>query len=65
MPDTDGLELIAGLRARGWAGRAVLITGFPEAALKARAELAGYERVLEKPLVDTALVKAVDGLLGG
>ncbi|MBO9707417.1 MAG: response regulator [Caulobacter sp.] len=64
MPDADGLELIVGLRKRGWSGRALLITGFPESGLHAKAASAGYERVLEKPLVDAALVRAVDGLLG-
>lgn len=64
MPDTDGLALIEGLRTRGWSGRAVLITGFPEHDLRRRAQIAGYDRVLEKPLFDAALVKAVDGLLG-
>jgi FixJ family two-component response regulator len=63
MPDADGLNLILGLHERGWSGRALLITGFPEDGLAAKALSAGYERVLEKPLVDLALVKAVDGLL--
>lgn len=64
MPDADGIQLISSLRARGWAGRALLITGFPEAGLAAKARSAGYAAVLEKPLVDAALVKAVDGLFG-
>lgn len=63
MPDADGLELIRSLRTRGWSGRAVMITGFPEQGLERRAQLAGFDQVLDKPLVDAVLVKAVDGLL--
>lgn len=63
MPDIDGLELIAALRASGWLGRAILITGFPHADLTARALEAGFEEVMEKPVSEPALLLAVDRLM--
>jgi FixJ family two-component response regulator len=63
MPGADGLELIAALRAKGWHGRALLITGYPEPGLRQKAVAAGYETLLEKPLADGALVAAVEALL--
>jgi len=62
-PGQDGLQLIHGMRTRGWSGRALLITGPIEAGLVREAEDAGYDRVLQKPLVDAALVRAVEALL--
>ncbi|PLR28646.1 response regulator [Caulobacter zeae] len=65
MPGADGLDVLARLRERRWAGRALLITGYPEPGLRAKAQALGYERVLEKPLADAALLKAVDVLMSG
>jgi len=63
MPDVDGLTLIAALRASGWPGRAIMITGYPHAELTAQALAAGFESVLEKPVSETALLLAVDRLM--
>lgn len=64
MPEANGLELLARLRAAGWAGPAILITGYPEPDLAARALQAGFMHVLAKPLVDGALANTIAGLLG-
>lgn len=50
LPDGDGIALLGALRARGWTGRAVLMTGYPSPALTAEAEAIGYAALLEKPL---------------
>jgi len=63
MPDVDGLELMAALRARGWLGRGVLITGLPRQELTERALAAGFEGVLEKPVSEASLLMVVDRLL--
>lgn len=64
MPDIDGLELMAALRAVGWLGRGVLIADRPAEDLNARAVAAGFEGVLEKPVSEASLLLAVDRLLG-
>lgn len=64
MPDADGLRVLDGLRARGWTGPALLITGFPADNLSARARAAGFDRVIEKPFVDAAFLEAVARLVG-
>lgn len=50
LPDGDGIALLAGLRGRGWTGRAVLVTAFPSEQLARNAQSAGYAAVIEKPL---------------
>jgi len=64
MPDADGLTVLRTLRERGWNGSALLITGFPGKALSEQAIAAGFDRVLPKPLVDGALIDAVERLVG-
>lgn len=60
MPEIDGLLILRRLREMGWRGQALLITGFPSQDLVDRALAAGYSRVIEKPLVEAALVDAVE-----
>jgi len=59
MPEIDGLLILTRLREMGWQGQALLVTAFPSARLVGQALAAGYSRVIEKPLVDAALVDAV------
>lgn len=61
LPDGDGVQLLSDLKARGWSGRAVLITGYPSAALAAKAAAGGYAALLEKPLRSHALLDALAG----
>ncbi|CAN5444169.1 hypothetical protein BH10PSE3_BH10PSE3_20050 [soil metagenome] len=59
MPEIDGLSILRRLRELGWQGQALLISAFPSARLVDQALAAGYSRVIEKPLVEAALVDAV------
>ncbi|MCW3849627.1 response regulator [Sphingomonas sp. LB-2] len=59
LPESDGVELLRGLRARGWSGGAVLVTAFPSDELRQAAEAVGYAAVMEKPLRQEALLGAL------
>jgi len=50
LVDGNGVEVLRALRATGWRGRAILVTGTASPALRAEALAAGYADVLEKPL---------------
>ena len=63
MDEFDGLAVLRRLRADGWQGPAMLITAFPSAELKAEAREAGFCDIIEKPLLDHALVGAVARIL--
>ncbi|TCS03921.1 response regulator [Caulobacter sp. BK020] len=65
MPEIDGLLILGRLRDLGWQGQAVLITAFPSARLLDQALAAGYSRVVEKPMVEAALVDAVERAVAG
>jgi FixJ family two-component response regulator len=59
LPDSDGLSLLAGLRRRGWAGRAILVTAFPTPDLASAARGAGFSALIEKPLRQQELLGAL------
>ncbi len=59
LPDGNGIALLRALKARGWTGRAVLMTGYPSPALTAEAEASGYAALLEKPLRTHELLGAL------
>lgn len=61
LPDGDGIALLRALQARGWTGRAVLMTGYPSPALTAEAAATGYAALLEKPLRTHELLGALGG----
>lgn len=63
MPQTDAIELLAQLRNQGWAGKSVVISGFPDRMWEAKARAAGYDAVLSKPISASVLVRTVAGLL--
>jgi len=63
MPQIDGVALLAALRAAGWGGPALLITGFASHEVEARALAAGYALVIEKPLVEQAVGEAVERMI--
>jgi len=56
MSDVDGITMLNRLRASGWRGAAILITGFNAGNLAERAADEGYHAVLEKPLKDRQLL---------
>jgi two-component system response regulator FixJ len=56
MPDMNGIDLAGRLRNRDIAAPVVLITGYPDENISARAEAAGVRHVLLKPLLEESLV---------
>jgi two-component system, LuxR family, response regulator FixJ len=58
MPGMSGMELIKQLRDRKIAAPAILIISHPNAALSARAKLAGVP-IVEKPFLGNALVEKI------
>lgn len=65
MPAMDGLELVRMLRAREIATPVVMITGQATRDLRFRAEKLGVRSVIEKPLPDGELLKAVQAAIAG
>ena len=63
MPGTNGLELLAALRGRGWLLPAILMTSNPSPELRERVITAGAVLV-EKPLLGNTLIAAIDATLG-
>jgi len=63
MPDINGLDLVAQLRSRGIDAPVVLITGYPDNNIAARAEAAGVKHVMRKPLLEDSLVKQIRGAI--
>lgn len=64
LPDSNGLAVLRALRAGGFRGRAILVTGYPSRELSAKARQEGFLCVLNKPLGDRALREAVASLSG-
>jgi FixJ family two-component response regulator len=67
LPDTNGMQLIEGLRARHIAAPAILIVGHPYARLARQAAAAGVP-IVEKPLFGNTLlakIKEVCGISNG
>jgi FixJ family two-component response regulator len=59
MPDMNGLDLVASLRGNNIAAPVILITGYPDDNIAARAAAAGIEHVLLKPLLGESLAKHI------
>ena len=59
MPDMNGIELVDQLRKRDVAAPVILITGYPDGNIPARAAAAGVKDVLRKPLLDESLVSQI------
>jgi FixJ family two-component response regulator len=56
---SDGVQLLASLRASGWSGHALLVTAYPSNDLRRTAEAAGYAAVMEKPVRQQELLSAL------
>jgi two-component system response regulator FixJ len=65
MPDMNGLDLASRLRNRDIAAPVILITGYPDENISARAGAAGIRDVLLKPLLDDSLVTRIRGAIEG
>jgi FixJ family two-component response regulator len=63
MPDMNGIDLAGRLRNRDIAAPVILITGYPDEHISARAEAAGVRHVLMKPLLDESLVTRIRGAI--
>jgi two-component system response regulator FixJ len=63
MPDMNGIELARRLRNRDIAAPVVLITGYLDENISARAEAAGVRHVLLKPLLEDSLVTHIRGAI--
>jgi FixJ family two-component response regulator len=63
MPDINGIDLVGRLREHHVAAPVILITGYPDENIFARAAAAGVEHVLQKPLLGDGLVKEIRGAI--
>src|SRR3954454_22114591 len=59
MAEIDGLELANRLRGMGVSTPVVLITGYPDENIEAKASLAGVRHVLLKPNLEDSLVECL------
>lgn len=64
LPEVDGIALLREMRARGWAGPAILMSGHLTPNLSAMAEEVGFNVILPKPLADSLLLDTVLRLIG-
>ena len=65
MPDINGIDLVGRLRKAEDNTPVVLITGYPDENISARAAAAGVKDVLLKPLLDENLIKRIRGAIQG
>jgi two-component system, LuxR family, response regulator FixJ len=63
MPDMNGIELAGRLRKLDIQSPVILITGYPDQGISARAARAGVRDVMLKPLLDDSLVKHIRGAI--
>jgi two-component system response regulator FixJ len=63
MPLMDGFELVAELRRRSCHTPVILITGQVTGWLRRRARTMGLRPVIEKPLLDSALLETLQSVL--
>jgi DNA-binding response OmpR family regulator len=59
LADGDGVDVMRALRQRGWDGRGLLITSFPSPTLRTAAREAGFDMVLDKPVLQHELLGAL------
>jgi two-component system, LuxR family, response regulator FixJ len=63
MPSMNGIDLASLLRSRNIAAPIILITGYPDENISARAVAAGVQQVLQKPLLDESLATHIRGVI--
>jgi len=64
MSDMNGFAVLASLRATGWTGAALMVTGYYADELVAKAAQHGFSFILPKPVADHVLIDTVTRLLG-
>jgi FixJ family two-component response regulator len=63
MPRMDGFMVLNNLRERNIGLPAIMLTSHATARVRARAEAAGARKLLEKPLLDNALMENIRCIL--
>ena len=63
MPNIDGIDLASRLRSRQIAAPIILITGYPDDNIPAKAAVAGVYDVLLKPHIEESLVARIRGVI--
>ncbi len=63
MPEMDGFEVLSALKTRDCRAPVILITGNATAGIRRRAALAGVRHIVEKPLLDSALIESITDIL--
>jgi two-component system response regulator FixJ len=63
MPEMNGIELLETMRARGMTMPVIMITAKSGGSLKERALRAGASALLDKPVADDDLVRAIGAAL--
>jgi FixJ family two-component response regulator len=63
MPHLDGFALLGSLKARNISLPAIMLTSHATALVSARANAAGVHKLLEKPLLDNALIDNIRAIL--
>jgi two-component system response regulator FixJ len=63
MPNIDGIDLARRLRSRDIAAPIILITGYPDDNIPAKAAVAGVSNVLLKPHIEESLVARIRGAI--
>jgi FixJ family two-component response regulator len=65
MPSMGGFAVLARLRTLDCHVPVILLTDHTTDALRRRAALAGVRHIVEKPLLDSALIDSIQNILGG
>jgi FixJ family two-component response regulator len=63
MPNIDGIDLASRLRSRHIAAPIILITGYPDDNISAKAAVAGVYEVLLKPHLEESLLARIRGAI--
>jgi two-component system, LuxR family, response regulator FixJ len=63
MRQMDGFTLMDSLKARAVSLPAIMLTGHATPAMRQRADAAGVRTILEKPLLDNALMENIRSIL--
>jgi two-component system, LuxR family, response regulator FixJ len=63
MPNMNGIDLVNRLRDRDISAPIILITGYPDENISAKAAAVGVRHVLLKPLLEDSLAKRIRGAI--
>jgi two-component system, LuxR family, response regulator FixJ len=63
MPNMNGIDLVNRLRNRDIAAPIILVTGYPDDGIPAKAVLAGVQHVMLKPHLEESLVARIRGVI--